>query len=338
MSISLDVMKHGIKYSALVFFVFLVMHLVIKPYLDNMNSKSDGSVVSSEQNANAVTPAGKRILIVTKWRSGSTFLGETLSSAPGVFYSHEPLIYLEKYPGSKLELIRSLFQCQFPAGYVRFINELAAANGDQKNLIRSRRIWDECYYNRTLCVEPEFVNELCRYFPIHVIKAVRLRVRELSPFLANDPTSKDWKIVHLVRDPRGTMSSRNSLTNWCFNDPSCSDVNRVCAELQEDLELIQRMMSDFPDRHYLMKFEDFATNTGAEIDKLFRFLGMNVTGLTKAFLASHTQSNNQTKNSPYSTFRQSNTIAFEWKTKLSEKEIGAITDICAPVLKLLSKS
>uniref|UniRef100_A0A0P5M6N8 Carbohydrate sulfotransferase n=1 Tax=Daphnia magna TaxID=35525 RepID=A0A0P5M6N8_9CRUS len=331
-------MKHMTKVSVLIFFfVFLVLHLVvIKPYLDNINSNSDANQGSSELSDDAVPPPGKRILIVTKWRSGSTFLGEIISSAPGVFYSYEPLIYFEKHSGSKMELIRSLFQCQFPADYLRFVNGLSTEIGSQNYMIRNRRIWDECYYNRTLCYQPEFVNHLCPYYPIHLIKAVRLRVSELSTFLANDPAPKDWKIVHLIRDPRGTMSSRNSLTDWCYKDPTCIDVNHVCAELQEDLELIQRMIRDFPDRHYLMKFEDLAVNTEAETEKLFRFLGMSVTELTKAFLESHTQSDNQTKSDPYSTFRQSNAIAYGWKSKLSEKEIATITDVCAPALQMLS--
>ncbi|KAI9558828.1 hypothetical protein GHT06_015617 [Daphnia sinensis] len=330
-------MKHMAKYSILIFVAFLILHLVvIKPYLYNINSNSDASEVSSEPSHYSVTPPGKRILLVTKWRSGSTFLGEILSSAPGVLYSYEPLIYFEKYPGSKMELIRSLFECQFPADYLRYVNGLATVQGSQNFMFKNRRLWDECYYNRTLCYQPEFVNHLCPYFPIHVIKALRLRVSELSPFLANYSASKDWKIVHLVRDPRGTMSSRYNVAAWCLKEPSCIEVNRVCAELQEDLELIQRLIHDFPDRHYLLKFEDLAVNAEAETEKLFRFLGMSVTELTKAFLESHTQSDSQTKNNPYSTFRQSNAIAYGWKTKLSEKEIATITDVCAPVLKLLS--
>lgn len=290
----------------------------------------------NELNNGTATPPGKRILIVTKWRSGSTFLGEIISSAPGVFYSYEPLLYFEKYSGSKMELISSLFNCQFPSDYLRIVNGLPAGKDSQNNMIRNRRIWDECYYNRTLCYQPEFVSHLCPYFPIHIVKAVRLRVKELSQFLAIDPSSKDWKIVHLIRDPRGIMSSRNSLTNWCFTDPNCIDVNHVCAELQEDLELIRQLINEFPDRHYLVKFENLAVNAEIETKKLFSFLGMTVTEPTRAFLNSHTQSGNQTKSDPYSTFRQSNNIAYGWKTSLSEMEIANITEICSPVLKELS--
>ena len=42
-----------------------------------------------------VVPAmhAKHILIVSSWRSGSTFLGDILNHYPGTFYTFEPLIY-----------------------------------------------------------------------------------------------------------------------------------------------------------------------------------------------------------------------------------------------------
>ena len=41
----------------------------------------------------------KKILIVTTWRSGSTFLGDLLNHYPGTWYSFEPLHY--KNPGKE---------------------------------------------------------------------------------------------------------------------------------------------------------------------------------------------------------------------------------------------
>lgn len=36
----------------------------------------------------------KRLLIVTTWRSGSTFLGQILSEHPGVYNHYEPLMHV----------------------------------------------------------------------------------------------------------------------------------------------------------------------------------------------------------------------------------------------------
>lgn len=36
----------------------------------------------------------RRLLLVTSWRSGSTFLGQILSEHPGVFNHYEPLMHV----------------------------------------------------------------------------------------------------------------------------------------------------------------------------------------------------------------------------------------------------
>jgi hypothetical protein len=276
-------------------------------------------------------PHIKRILIVTTWRSGSTFLGDIINSAPGVFYSYEPMYYFERHNGSQPELIRSLSQCQFPTEYLRDMNGLV--EGSQNFMVMNRRVWTACQHNRSLCVQPEFVGQLCSFFPIHLMKMVRLRVKELSSLLMDDPSTKEWKIIYLVRDPRGVMSSRKNLP-WCDPDPACNDGARLCAEVKDDLERISQFQNQFPDRFYLLKFEDFAASVEVETEKLFSFLGMPVTDSVKVFLSRHTHSN-ETRDNPFSTIRHSNTVAVGWKFKLSDKVIANITNVCAPTLKML---
>ena len=273
----------------------------------------------------------KRILIVTTWRSGSTFLGEIINSAPGVFYSYEPMYYFERHNGSQTELIRSLSRCQFSTEYLRDMNGLT--KGSQNFMTVNRRVWNACQHNRSLCVEPEFVGQLCSFFPVHLMKMVRLRVKDLSSLLMDDPSTKDWKIIYLVRDPRGVMSSRKNLT-WCDSDPACNDGARLCAEVKDDLERMNQFQNQFPHRFYLIKFEDLAASVEDETEKLFNFLGMPVTDSVKLFLSQHTHSN-ETRDNPSSTVRHSKTVAAGWKFKLPDKVIANITDVCVPTLKLL---
>jgi hypothetical protein len=90
----------------------------------------------------------------------------------------------------------------------------------------------------------------------------------------------------------GIMASRAGL-GWCHVNPACNNVSRLCAELEDDVELTEGLVKRFPNRHYLLKFEDLTSNVEIETDKLFRFLEMPVTVSTKAFLDSHTKSNDQ---------------------------------------------
>lgn len=290
--------------------------------------------VSTHTSVMRILPPFLKVSIVTTWRSGSTFLGDLISSLPGVFYSYEPMYYFESNNGSKTELIQSLFQCQFPDDYLRFINGLKEHS--QNFMMMNQRIWKACEHNRTLCNQPDFVGQLCPSFPIHLMKTVRLQLKELSPLLMDEQSSTDWKIIYLVRDPRGVMSSRTDLP-WCVLDPACNDAGRLCNEVRSDLEEVSRLQSLFPDRLYLLKFEDLAANVEIETEKLFQFLGMPVSSSVKVFLSQHTQSN-QTRDNPFSTIRHSNIVASAWRNKMSSDRIANITDVCTLTLRKLGIS
>jgi carbohydrate 6-sulfotransferase 6 len=270
------------------------------------------------------TSSTRRILIVSTWRSGSSFLGELIASSPGVFYSFEPMA----------KHVPFLFRCHFPDDYIRFIN-------GTNHVKLNRRIYDECqYYKRpSLCHQPQMLAQLCVSFPVNLIKAVELSVKDLIAFttnsssaLAGDPVTDRWKIIYLVRDPRGTMASRAKL-KWCMANRNCREPARLCSRIEEDLDLLEKHFKAGRD-YLLLKFEDLAINVQSETAKLFRFLQLPVTNLTTAFLDTHTQSNNQTaEKDPFSTVRKSDAVAFGWKRKLSPKQIANITESCAPLLK-----
>ena len=291
-------------------------------------------------NNETLIPAMKRIMIVSTWRTGSSFLGELIQSVPGVFYSYEPLHFFDRHHGSKEDLIRSIFHCTFPSDYLRHISGLT--EGGQDFMRRNRRVWEACNHDPSLCHRSEFVRRLCTYFPIQLTKVVRLRVRELAGILKEGDDLK-WKIVYLARDPRGVMASRANLT-WCKPDPACGDVHRLCADVKEDTELMKQLQTQFPDRFYLLKFEDLTSNVETETENLFRFLRLPVTVPVKVFLSTHTGSSpsatinklaDRRKNDPFSTSRQSKSVANEWRTKLTNAEVTAITNVCNTVLKML---
>lgn len=281
----------------------------------------------------------RKILIVSTWRTGSSFLGEIIQSHPGVFYSYEPLHF---NPPDSIKLIDNLFQCKFTRDYLLHINGMT--DRGQDFMRRNRRIWQPCH-RFSLCHLPAFVDKLCSFFPIHLMKIVRLRVGELAKFLISEPATSDWKIIYLMRDPRGVMASRKHL-NWCQQDAECGNVENLCSAMLDDMEWIEKLKTKNPDRHYLLKFEDLTENVDQQTRKLFDFLNLNVTVPVKVFLSTHTRSSgnravnlNRTElvmdRDPFSTNRQSKSIAFEWKSKLSSEEIASITKICQPILNIL---
>lgn len=265
----------------------------------------------------------KRILIVSTWRTGSSFLGELISSSPGVFYSYEPLNF-PTHSRSPMDLIHSLFQCNFPEDYVDSLN----AKPDF--LMRNRRLWESCHRNKnqnqTLCNRPEFLRILCAHSPVQLIKVVRLRIQDLKP-------EDDWKIIYLARDPRGVVASRTNLT-WCQEDPACGDIRRLCSEMEADVNALSS-------KYLMIRFEDLTLNMEIETERLFKYLEMPLTSSVRLFLETHTKGQRHQKSDlnkdddPFSTHRDSKSVAYEWRKKLSKDRIRQISETCSSVLKLL---
>jgi len=75
-----------------------------------------------------------------------------------------------------MELIRSIFRCQFSEDYLRHIND--REKGDFMS--RNRRVWDACQHDPDLCLRPDFVQSLCLRFPVQLIKEVRLTLNQIE--------------------------------------------------------------------------------------------------------------------------------------------------------------
>jgi len=89
----------------------------------HMQIEEQKHILASEGNENYDsvwnTVEKKQLLIVTTWRSGSTFLGEILSTHPTVFYHYEPLwqkpmdqIRNKEQVSSSVEHLRRLLHCK----------------------------------------------------------------------------------------------------------------------------------------------------------------------------------------------------------------------------------
>jgi hypothetical protein len=62
----------------------------------NSETKNLEKLDMNSNSVNNVEMQTKYILIVSTWRSGSTFFGDLLTQYPGTYYSYEPLQYLSK--------------------------------------------------------------------------------------------------------------------------------------------------------------------------------------------------------------------------------------------------
>lgn len=125
-------------------------------------------------------------LIISTWRSGTTFLGELLDAIPGTYYHYEPLlkygiIQIRGPPESDqaLSTIRAMLKCNYKGldDYFKF----GSTHLYQFN--HNTRLWDHCKHKKELCSDAEFTSRFCKLFPFQAMKVVRLRLRLIQEIL-----------------------------------------------------------------------------------------------------------------------------------------------------------
>lgn len=282
-------------------------------------------------------PANKvqRVIVVTYFRAGSTFVGDILSSTPRTFYHFEPLHMFSKdarLDGSAASnasgLIGHLLRCDFQRvqHYVRWAS-------DKKFLFRRNHfLWALCGGQHPVCFKPDYVSKVCARAPAQVMKVTRLHMSQVRDWLHSNPDiAGSVKILHLVRDPRGILASRR-LLDWCNESKSCAHQDTLCSELRADLDTFEELQRTFPNSTYRLRYEDVSLDPKKEALKMFDALGLNYTVYVSNFLKTHTRARKADALDPYSTRRNSSTVAFQWRTKLNYEDIADIQRSCSDVL------
>lgn len=121
-----------------------------------------------------------RTVIITTWRSGSTFLGDVLNSIPGNFYHYEPLLDYEivrirgpPLAKSALFTLRSLLNCD----YTHLHRYLWYGMSHLYLFTHNTRLWNQCEQYPQYCWNATFLNDFCKLFPFQSMKSVRLSLK-----------------------------------------------------------------------------------------------------------------------------------------------------------------
>lgn len=296
------------------------------------------------ETCDSLTAEVSRILLVTYFRSGSSFVGDLLQQTCSTFYSFEPLHSMSE--GVRIEdsraeeayfLLAKIFQCSFPeiVFYVRWALKL-----NNRFLFKwNRLLWSRCQSRPVTCFNPAFVKDVCKQSKVQVIKTTRLSVKQVLSWIHSLPESltNSLKVVLLVRDPRGIFNSRKNLI-WCANK-TCADPQSLCSEMMDDLMHFRDLESQLPEQAIMLRYEELSLNPERAARRLFRRLQLPFTARVQRFLKTHTsivpQILSQKHLNPYSTIRNSVSTAFEWVNKLTLSEMTAIQSVCKPVIEQL---
>lgn len=303
-----------------------------KSTIDPMKSLKSMPVV----NPNNVT----KIIILTYFRSGSSFFGDLLQQNWKTFYHFEPLhsmTYNSRIGNDNIEKAFDLFNGIFSCNFTELKDYMQWVKQPHNQFLFSHNLFLRvtCHSNPKTCFNPVFVNEVCNRAPVHVMKLTRLHMQHLKAYLEENPDMK-IKVVYLTRDPRGIVSSRWSL-DWC-NGTECSDPSVLCHEMSEDLKIFEELRNLKPDNFIKVRYEDITLNPESESRKLFKFLKLPFSTIVQRFLKTHTVGRRTDDSNPYSTRRNTTSMAFSWRERFTFKQVVGVQQPCQEVLERLNHS
>ncbi|XP_038050117.1 carbohydrate sulfotransferase 3-like [Patiria miniata] len=304
-------------------------------------------------------PVGLKIMIMGRMRTGSTLLGEVLNQNPNLFYLFEPLhatdalVNLRLMDSSKMEasmatLLRKLSQCTFPSEFMYDIYNWRIARG------KSRTIQEMCEGKfRCTKANPTLFNARCvRRRGNMAMKMIRADLETIKPLVLEDHLNV--KILHLVRDPRGTANSRKRFycprrhvpPEQCSlytmglleNEPQLikyKTIHRYCQWMRETVQVALARPDWLQGRYKLIRYEDMALEPLRFAKDIYNFLKLPLHPQVTDWVKSNTQENTQKSSKVFNTKKNSTEAAQSWRNTLSFKEAKDVEKKCGDVMELL---
>ncbi|XP_057186185.1 carbohydrate sulfotransferase 1 isoform X2 [Triplophysa rosa] len=187
--------------------------------------------------------------------------------------------------------------------------------------------------------------ESCRERRHVAIKTVRIpEVSDLKA-LIEDPRL-NLKVIQLVRDPRGILSSRietfrDTYRLWRIwratgRKPYNLDLTPFTTVCDDFLNSVSTGLSRPPwlrGRYMLLRYEDVARNPLQKIKEVYEFLGLSMEKNVVAWIHNNTRGNNDASaKHKYGTLRDSAANAESWRLKLSHDIVDYTQTVCQHIL------
>ncbi|XP_069491555.1 carbohydrate sulfotransferase 6 [Ambystoma mexicanum] len=318
-------------------------------------------------------PGKVHILIVSSWRSGSSFLGQLFSQHPDVFYLMEPAwhawVAMHQSSAKVLhmavrDLIRSVFLCDMSVfdAYMhkkRNVSDLfqwavsrALCSAPACDSFQRTEISNEMTC-KTLCGKYPFdrIEQTCKTYSHIVLKEVRFfDLKVLYPLL-KDP-SLNLKIIHLVRDPRAVVKSREQAVkalmrdngivlnkNGTRVDDSKYEVMReICRSHIQIYETATQKTPPFlKGRYMMMRYEDLVRDPAIEISAMYDFAQLKPTKKLESWLynITHGQGAGKKREAFKITSRDAVNVSQAWRNALPFEKIKKVQEVCKGAMALL---
>ncbi|XP_063791822.1 carbohydrate sulfotransferase 6-like [Pseudophryne corroboree] len=346
-------------------FLLLFMSVIIL-YLSHFlfHKPPSSSSPSASQKQHSV-----HVLVVSSWRSGSSFLGQIFNHHSDVFYLFEPGHHtwmkfqqesaeLLHYPVR--DLLRSLFTCDVSA-LQQYLPNGGRRIGDMKFFAESRALCTPpaCSafipsegYDRLNCFQRcrnsslHKMAETCRTYSHVVMKTVRILDLSVLLPLFRDP-ALDLRILHLVRDPRAVALSRksfslriedkivlkNEINDMKTNIMTSKVMEKICRS-QVAINKLSRTSQVLRGRYMAIRHEDLTSKPIKSLQQIYKFSGLPLTKELKRWIHNITHEEVGEKNS-FMTFSKVSSVANQrWRTAMDFDSVKQIQQSCKEAMNV----
>ncbi|XP_068595915.1 carbohydrate sulfotransferase 6 [Brachionichthys hirsutus] len=312
------------------------------------------------------------VLLLSSWRSGSSFLGQVFSQHPSVFYLMEPGWHIWRNlqkPKNMLQIIlrdvfRDLFRCEF-SGLEAFM--------PPRSNVSNVFMWS---HSRALCSPPacpltprgdlsdehrcskrcnvsglKGMESSCKSYSHIVLKEVRFFDLESLYPLLQDP-NLDLRIIHLVRDPRAVMRSREESFSALAYDNSIMVDRRAMPPADLQFEVIKKicrshvlmieraMLKPQPfleGRYKLVRYEDLVHNPIGMINDIYQFVGLDLTRKVGEWIyqVTHGKGIGSKSQAFKITSRDAVDVSKAWRTTFPFAKIKRVQELCYGAMKMI---
>ena len=318
--------------------------VTVEDYADDVSHLTGTAVITlptqRSQPIPQCTSGGIKVLLVSAWRSGSSFVGKILSYNPDVFYMFEPLKFFDLATNSSVKSI--LIEQNVSANLERilgcdlqYLEEKSRLHFPEQEELRHQ--WTNTTFQGLNSMEN--AERMCRSKQHVVAKIIRiLYVNSTVEFLSKGCR----KVVYLIRDPRAMFASQlefleertHGLTmeNYYKYDRR-SWIQNYCQGTYHNINFIRKNRQELLDKLHFVRFEDLAYEPLEKTAEMYSFTGFNVTDSMKRWLINTTSSKAE-KQSPFDTERDSKSVVVSWRQTMSFELVRMIQEDCRQAMEV----
>lgn len=310
------------------------------------------------------TKAVKRrsLVIFGDDRSGTTFLTRMFYEDSSIFTVYEPLWVTSGWLKSEAgrdrvkdvnEVIGALMSCKFVDNPIalKFLESTSKkwAPGLPSNPFRSPFICNRTGKEPMSCPDsgslPNVIQDVClRHFKHSVTKIAIVRVpdRKLShifPKIIHDHNDTEVKLLHVVRDPRGSVNSRINL-RW-INDYQSRGFpllpRDTCEGILQNVKYGASLEGSLKERYKLVRYKDIALFPVKTTLEIYKFAGFEMPESVIHWIVKSTQPSKELlakeAQNAFSPIRNASANFEKWRreapierTRIIEKECSELFD------------